>query len=244
MTNSDPFATDNGGTATDPFADKLSEIKNADGQPKYKSTEDALAALAHSQQFIETLKSEKTGVETQLQQLQTELEKRASVEDVVNRLVKQPSQEPTPTNDKVVEQGLTEDSVRKMMEQVLNQKTQESQSQKNLTTVVNELTKEYGDNLNSVINTRARELNTTPDQLRELAKTNPTMAMGLLSNQKVTSKDPVKPSLTPSRSAQKLPDLPPKPQRSVMQGGMTNEDLADVWRSVREHTHKKLGVES
>lgn len=71
---------------TDPFADKLQEIRNESGEPKYRDVPTALDALKNSQQFIEQLKQEKRELEEKYNKTQSELERMGAIEEYVEKL--------------------------------------------------------------------------------------------------------------------------------------------------------------
>ena len=87
-----------GNTQTDPFADKLQEIRNENGEPKYKDVETALSALKASQDYIKQLKGENQSWEEKYQSVKEELEKMGSIDDFVNRITpKQEESTPAPS---------------------------------------------------------------------------------------------------------------------------------------------------
>ena len=226
----------------DPFADKLMAIKNENGEPKYKTGEAALEALQASQQFIETLKTEKQGVLTDLEKAKAELAKMGNIDDFVKRIAPNAEPEPTkPTSEK--SQSLSEEEITKLLETALSKREQESRAKANLDSVIVEVSKTHGDKAASVIAQRAKDLQTTPEALRELAKTNPTMALTLLNVK-------VQPSAQPSRSTTIPPihssESNPAPvfEKGVARGGFSNKELVDRWRQVKDFTYKELKVET
>lgn len=233
--------SDTGTPPSNPFVDKLSAIKNENGEPKYKDVEAALEALQHSQQFIETLKQEKAQEAEKAKQLEAELEKRQSVDEAVERLMGKQSQEPA---DQRASSGLDANSVEEMVSNMLSKQRQQEVEANNLTQVVSQLTETYGDKAKEVIGKRAAELNTTPAELETLARTNPSMALDLLSGVKVeglpaTVKTSQMTSTTPKNDLE-----PPKFEKSIISGGMTSSEVVDAWRQVQNYTNKKLGVET
>lgn len=231
---------------TNPFVDKLKHIVNEKGEPKYKSVEDALEALDHSQKFIETLKSEKSETTKRLEEIQAELEKRKSVEDAVAELMGK-QREPNHTDDgktnqKTVE-SLDEERVRKLIEETFQGKTRQEREAQNLNTVVNSLKEAYGDKAKDIIKEKAKELNTTPTELEKLARNNPKMAMSLLGGAVVS------PSSNPSPQTQNTPHTPPKketppPKKGLINGGATSEDLKTEWQLIKEDVYKKYDVQT
>ena len=250
MTNSDMFEDtkqDDTGKTTpvaqnnDPFADKLKAIVNEQGQPKYDSVEKALEALNASQQFIETLKNEKSGVSAELQKAREELAKMGSIEDFVKKLEPaMKTDEPKATTE--VPTGLSEEAIKKLLQQQLEERDQQSQQQKNLDTVINSLSDKHGDKAAEFIRKRANELNTTPEQLKMLAKTNPALVMQALGGDKASNTSPSQSSLnmdTKPRNDLQMPTW----EKGSTRGGLTDRQLADRFREAKAYTNKRLGLE-
>lgn len=238
QTSSDPTPS-----STNPFEDKLKSIVNEKGEPKYKDLDSALDALKHSQEFIPQVLNEKKSVEQQLQELQQELEKRKSVEEVVESLT---GKQNSPQNDegKTTPQGsgLDETKVQEMLENMLNQRTQEQQQAANLQTVVQTLNESYGEQAKEVIRNRAKELNTTPTELEKLARQNPNMALSLLGGGNVNSTAPSKQTQTPPRNPPK--NELPAPKKGLITGGATRQEIMDEWSAVKQGVYSKYGVEN
>lgn len=226
-----------------PFEDKLKAIRNEDGEPKYKDVETALEALAASQQFIETLKTEKRTTEEQLNAMKTELEKMGNIEDFVKRISPN-AQEP----EKKVEtpptvKGLSEEEVRQLLEDSLTQRDKQSKAEQNLNRVVEELSKVHGDKASAYIQMKAKELNTTPAALKELASSNPTMALTLLGSQAKPSSQSSPSSINSPRTAPNTNEAPHW-EKSAARGGLTNSQLMERWRQSKDYTNKRIGLET
>ena len=226
---------------SDPFADKLSAIKNEQGEPKYKDTETALEALSASQQFIERLKAEKAEEQRLRVELETKLTKLGSIDDFVKKL--NPN---TQTNERVEtpqnSAGLSEEKVAELLQKHLAQRDQESQQTKNLSEVTQKLSELYGDKSAALIQQRAKELGTTAAGLRDLAKSNPKMALALLST---PSKAPAP---APSQTSMNLPYTPrednpmPRFEKGTTRGGLSNAELAERFKQSKSYTNKRIGV--
>lgn len=227
-------------SSDNPFTDKLKDIKNENGEPKYKDVGSALEALAHSQQFIETLKTEKQQLEEQYTQSQAELEKRQSVEDVVKSLTTPQTKNDDPA-DPPQSPSLDEEKVRNLINDTLQSQNRQQREETNLSSVIRDLTEKYGEQAKEVIRTRAKELNTTPTELEKLARQNPSMALGLLGGANVNSNAPSTSSVTPPHKQDNKLEMP-KPERSLMRGA-SNDELVDAWRQVQDYTYKKYNVE-
>lgn len=226
-----------------PFSDKLTEIKNENGEQKYKTVESALDALQASQQFIEKLKSENQTISQTLQEREVELSKLGSIDDFVNRIA--PNANPndgTPTS--VPKEGLSEEKVQELMNQAIQQRDQQSVAQDNLKSVVSKLSEVHGDKAAVHIKQRAIDLNTTPAALQELAMSNPAMALSLLSG------DDVKPNSSPSQSTNTPPmsppndNEPPKFEKGVARGGVSNKEVMEMWKRSADYTNKRIGLEN
>ena len=232
-------------TPSDPFVDKLMAIKNENGEPKYKSVEAALEALQASQQFIETLKTEKQGVLTELEKAKAELAKMGNIEDFVQRISpQQKTAEPEPKPTSQGNPGLSEVEISRLLETAIEKREREAAAVNNLQTVIGEVSKLHGDKAAVVIAQRAKELQTTTEALRELAKTNPTMALSLLNVK------PSSPAGKPSQSTTIPPhnptneNQPPVFEKSAARGGLSNKELVERWRQVKDFTYKQLNVEN
>lgn len=223
-----------------PFADQLSKIVNDKGEPKYKDVAQALEALAHAQQFIETLKTEKADLENRFTQTASELEKRASVEEVLARLTGNKANTTAAQDDHPKESGLDENKIRELVLSALNEQNQQSTAQQNLTKVSQTLTQTYGEKVKEVIRNRAQELGTTAKDLEELSKTKPNLVLSLFQDVNVQNTQPsTSTQYTPRTQNQKLE--PPKRERSLMRGA-TSKEVLEALRASKEYTNKRLGV--
>lgn len=225
----------------DIFSDKLKSIVNEDGEQKYKTVEDAIEALKHSQEFIKTLKTEKSEIETKLQSMSGELEKRQSVEDVVNRLMNktqtsEPKSDPTPVD------SLNEEKVIDLVKGVLQENNKTTQQENNLNTVLSNLTEKFGDKAKQVVQTKAKELDMTPDDFKELAKTKPNLVLRLFEGAEVEkTKEPVKSAYTTQTNITPKNEMP-KFEGSLLRG-KSNGELIDAMKQLKNYTNKRLGVE-
>ena len=228
---------------SDPFADKLQEIRNENGEPKYKDVQTALDALKNSQAFIEQLKREKRELEESHAATKSELEKMGTIDDYVNRLKPStPQADPSKTVTPQGDGGLSEEKIAQLLEQQLSARERQNQAATNLNAVVSKLTETHGENASEFIKQRARELSTTPEKLKEMAMDNPTLALTLLGGTKQKPAAPSQSTAYPPRTP--LDDNPmPRWEKSVVHGGLTNKELVEKWKEAKSYTHKRLGVE-
>lgn len=228
---------------TDPLVEKLMQIKNEKGEPKYKDVFVALDALAASQQFIPTLLTEKQQIEQENAELKKRLEEMGNVQDLIQQFSK-PSEPqnipPTNPNAPVV----NEETITKTVQTILESREADRQREQNLKAVIDTVVNAYGDQAGAHINKRATELNISTDQLREMARTSPQVALELLQAKgKTTVVLPSQSSIIPPTS---VPDGNEYPtyERGVARGGMSNKELAERWRASTKFTNKRIGLET
>jgi len=226
---------------TDPFADKLSSIKNEQGLPKYKDVPTALEALAASQQFIETLKQEKAQTSLELETARSELSKLGNIDDFVKK-ISPPAQAQEPSATPQVSTGLSEERVLTLLQQQIEQRDLQSQQNINLAEVTKTLSGVYGEKSSAVIQQKAKELGTTVEALKELSKDNPRMALALLG-------ETPKPPNAPSQTSVNMPHTPqesnpiPVFQKGATRGGFTSKELQSMFNQSKAYTNKRIGVE-
>lgn len=231
-TDGDPVVPQN-----DPFADQLSGIKNENGEQKYKDVGTALKALQDSQQFIRQLKEEKALAESKLEQASSELAKMGSIDDFVKKI--SPDSKPSTHSEtpKGVE-GLSEEKVAEILDRRMAQQSQRAAEESNLRQVIEALNSVYGDQTPEHIKNKASEYKTTPAALKEMAKTNPQMAMAILGGAAPKSRTPSQSMTIPPM---KTPDDNPAPkwERGIARGGLTNKELVERFRESKAYTNKK-----
>lgn len=215
----------------DLFSDQLSQITDVDGRQKYDDVNKALEALKASQEYIPTLKEEN-------EKLKQELEKRESVEDVVKRL-----QGNQTTEETTKVQSLDEEAVQSLVNNVLSQREAQSVEAQNMLLVTQSLTQKYGEKAKEVISSKANELGTTPNDLKEMARKQPKVFLALFGQS--TSGVSTNPTTSSTQSTiSKEQSLKPEtPKKSVLAGART-EDLVSEWRKDRDYIYKEFNIES
>ena len=160
---------------SDKLHDLLSQIKNENGEPKYKSVEDALVGLAHAQSFIQTLRTEKSQVEQERDSLKTTAEKVSELEKYVKELTERSASQNT-----TVPQGLSEEAVARLVENTLTKQQQEKIAKDNLASVVSAVAKEFGDKAEEVFYSKAQEIGLSRAEINALAARTPQAALKLI----------------------------------------------------------------
>lgn len=215
--------------------DLLMSIKNDQGEPKYKTIEDALKALANSQAFIPKLLDEKRTVEEELQSLREKAGKIDSIEEVVRKLTEaQPKPVETPPAG-----GLSAEAVAELVKKTLEQSSLETQAKKNFSEVQTVLKSKFGEKVKEAVAAKAAELGTSPEKLGELAAQSPSMVLALFNTQKPTSTPtPTGGYSFPSTvKSYEVPD----PGKSMLLGATSRDQKAHMLEHKRA-VYEKLGV--
>lgn len=219
----------------DVFVEKLMAITDSEGRPKYDSIEKALDALAHSQAHIKQLEAEQTLNREALAQAKT-------FEDIVKKLGNgNVTEQEKPPVETPPSGGLSEEQAAELVRKIINGEKQTDAALKNLTKVNDTLISKFGDKTREVVATKAKELGTTPQQLKELSASNPEMVLALFGG---TSGSP---SATISSvnlgSFKPKDDVVSKPAQSLISGpGATDKKRAEYMAQIKANVYKRMGV--
>ncbi len=138
----------------------LKEITNEKGEPKYSSVEDALKALKASQEHISTLESENKMYKEKQQS-------NKAVEDILAQL------DSTNNNTDDNQEGFSMEDIQKVVEGVIESKEASAAAQRNLSTVKENLTNQYGEKAQEVYANKAKDLGLSVEMLDHLATISP-----------------------------------------------------------------------
>ena len=143
-------------------------------------------------------------------------------------------EQPSPVNN-----GVDAEAVAKLIQDQFSQREAQTVAKQNMDQVANALTSKYGDKAQEVINSKARELGTTPEALGNLASQNPNMVLAYFNSgsppQSVTSPGNISP-LAPEPE----PELE-RPSRSLLTGARSKDQM-DYMAKIRERVYKRHGV--
>lgn len=166
---------DNTNPVVDPNKDYLEELVG-EGKP-YKDQTALARALMEKEAFIQTLKREKEGVLSDLEERTRELKARTQLEEIVDK-INSPSSTQQSTENNQNRQSASDpavsvdDIVRKVTENISVQRKTE-QEEVNFKAVVNRLTEEFGDSFPNKLDQLSKDLGVGKDFLNSVAKTNP-----------------------------------------------------------------------
>lgn len=230
--------------ASDNVADLLSQIKNEKGEQKYKTLEDALVGLQHSQSFIQTLRKEKQQVEEEVSSLRPVAEKVTELERVVLQLT-QPNNAPAPTPAPAI----SEESIAQLVEQTLSKKQQAEVAKANIQAVSVAVQKEFGEQAEQVFYSKAEELGLSRAEVNQLAARTPQAVLKMLG---ITEVKQV-PNAVPTRTSINTASLEPAKNTFIgrnstrLEVGATAHELAQesvaARKMVEELNEKGMSID-
>lgn len=240
-----PNSTTTNPDTTNLFSDKLKEIVNDQGQPKYKDVNAALEALKASQEHIKRLETEAREREAETSKIREAAVKAEALEEIVNRLTNGNSQTKTnvetPTNA-----GMSEDQIVATLEKILSTRDKQQVAQSNLDKVQNALLAKFGEQTRETVALKAKELGMTSQELGALSSTNPQIVLNLFG---LNSAPNTTPSPTTSSVNTQL-NPPPKneglkrPEQSLLSGvGATDKNRKEMMKKIKEEVYKQYDVQ-
>jgi len=168
--------TPNGGSP-DQLVTLLAQIKNDRGEQKYKSVEDALNALKHSQDYIPQLSDKLRQQEQELAEAKAAAAKIAQLEQTLLQLTQNNT---PPAATPPVPAGLSKEEIAELVSNTLTAKQTEAVAKENLSKVVSTLTQSFGDKAEEVFYGKAKELGMSVTEINSLAAKSPVAAFKLL----------------------------------------------------------------
>lgn len=224
--------------APEVFADLLKDIRNERGEQKYDSVPKALQGLAHAQNFIPQLQTSIQQKDEEIRQLREQLAKASTVEDVVSRLT---AQQTRVEDNQPAASGLDEQAVLGLVQNYLSQTKAQESAQGNILKVQEALTSKFGDKAAEVLETKARELGTTRQELGKLASQNPQLVLALFGTQVPQGVKPTTGSVTIPASYKPPVQELTRPEKSLLSGA-TSRDQAEFMRKIKERVYAKYDV--
>lgn len=218
--------------SNDPLATLLADIKNADGQPKYKDVNTALAALKASQEFIPSLQSQLEAEKARNAELAATAAKAAELERLVESLTKQPPQS-TPASQT---QEVKPVDIRAEVQAVLAAQQQAEVAKKNTDSVVAKVAQAFGAEAEKKFYEKAQEAGLSVAEINALAAKSPKAVFTLLG----ITDTPQRPSNThaPTGSSINTSGFTPSPEsligknkQPVLIGATTQQVVDEVRRA-------------
>lgn len=181
-------------------ADLLSLIRNENGEQKYKTVKDAIIGLQHAQNFIQTLKTEKSQMEQEVSSLRPVAEKVTELEKVVLQLTQKPNEPATTGN------SLSEESIAQLVEQTLTKKQQEEVAKKNIQLVSEQVKGAFGEKAEEIFYSKAQEIGLSRAEMNALAARTPMAALKLIGITETKNIQNTTPSVSSINTAQLTPN--------------------------------------
>jgi len=189
--------TDDNQNQVTPDNQSLFSDDNQDkGEPSF-SQEDISKILkqnANAQEHIKNLETETAQFRSQIRELQEELQKAKSIDDLLDGL-QQPNDTPGTTSPQIDETQL----LNKLKEEVfrdLSAAQQQALEEQNAAEAVRAAQEKFGDGYKSYVQQRAQELDLSLEQIENYARTSPKVFMELLGTPKGQTPSPTTGSLS------------------------------------------------
>lgn len=205
------------------FAEYVGEGK------KYKTVEDALASIAHSQNHISDLEKETA-------ELRAELQGRKTASELIEEFKSSKPSVATTT------ETVDPDTIAKLVEQVVSKKEAEKSALSNLKSVVESFKSVFGTDAEANYNKLAAENGMSVAQFNQLASQAPAMILKLAG----LSKTPAFPAQPGKIASDVNTTTIPSNTTTEMNAKVANfsktADVVDAWKRSGEITRKKLGL--
>lgn len=196
---------------------------------KYASIDEVYKAFPHSQQHIETLNSK-------VRQLEEELNKRKSAEEVLNDIRSRETAQQKPTSEGVeVNKDVLSEVVAR---ELASQKAREA-AQANLETFKQEFTKSFGDKAEEAYAKLSQDTGLSYQELNAMATKSPKALLKLAGVNEKASKSTT--SIESSINTQSLFNNPPTEEITARVSPYANsKELADGWNRAKLKVQRNL----
>lgn len=215
----------------------LASIKNRDGSQKYATVEAALKGTASAQDHISTLETQNGALRSQVDQI-------GSLEEAINRLA------PTNTNPaenkppEVTPSVASDVNVAKTVEDILNKREAEKAQDDNIQSLSTELVNRFGsaEKATGAIERKAQELGCTVDSIKNLASTNPQMALALFGQKTTESHKPAQNNLN-INAIESITQTTPEgsgDKKGLLYSGATGSEISSHYKDCKAAVMERL----
>lgn len=221
-----PAGTGGSANSNEQLVTLLSAIKNERGEQKYKTVEDALNALKHSQEYIPTLKQQQEDMQRKLQEAMEKANKVETLESTLQQLIQKSTESATSTTTPA---GLTEEQIAKIVESQLSRAAQAEIAKKNTTEVATTIKAKFGEKAEEVFYSKAEELGFTKEEINILASRTPKAVLKLLGVESNVTINSITNTSSVNTAGFNLPQdsFIGKPKKSVLLGASTMEVMQE-----------------
>ena len=170
--------------SNDQYMSLLGEIKNEKGEQKYKTIEEALKALQHSQEYIPSLHKKLDSLQEEKNSLEKNYDRVLGIEEKLNLLLNRDN-----TDDNSVDKNVDDsnqdksfdiDQIENIIERRLLQREQRTKEENNIKKVSDTLATLYQKDAYKVISDKATELGMSVDDIKTLAAKSPNAVFKML----------------------------------------------------------------
>lgn len=238
----DVFTTPSPASNSSGVEDLLAQIKNENGEQKYKNLEDAIKGLKASQEFIPQILTEKRQMEEELTRLREVANKQESIDEVLAKLKTAGQNEENTSGQKTPPQdGLKEDAVLDLVNKALASREAERIAADNITKVNNTLKQKFGEKASEVVANKAAELGLTPEDIKTLSAKSADAVLKLFGESSPSKPQPTTSSINlpytqkPSSHVSQLPPL-------KFSQGVSNRELREHISAHKKDVYARLGV--
>ena len=210
--------------------DLLATIVNENGEPKYKSTEEALKGAAAAQDHIKNLESELA-----------KLRDKGNASDKLDELIDVVKQSKgSGKGDEENTSTLKPEDVLGIVKDYISDSKAAESRESNINTVVNTFKTRYGKDASEKLYGKAEDLGFSKEEINRMIASNPNAALKVLGEDKVKEKsaDPVAgKGGVATANFQGKPEAKP----TTIMGSSSSAELTDAWRASQRKTLERLG---
>ena len=182
-------------TPSSAFDTILADIRNPNGEQKYRSVQDALYALRHSQEYIPTIKNEVAQKDQEINELRNKLKEVDTLRETVEALTRNQELKTTPSNP------IDEETIANLVGNQITAIERTRTAQANQRDVVESLSAKYGDKAKDVFYEKANQLGLAPEDIEALAARSPQAVKSLFNigdaTPKSATKSPIQSTTSP-----------------------------------------------
>ena len=209
----------------------LASIVNDNGEQKYKTTEEALKASAHAQDYIKQLETENA-----------EYKEKGNPSEKLDELLAAVKQSKG-SGEGEDPAAMKPEDVLTIVEKYISGNKATETKQTNIDTVVTVFKDRYGKDASKELYEKANDLGFAPEEINRMIASNPNAALKVLG---VTPKDkPTIDTVLPNGQigASQFQGTPDQAPTSIM-GSTKSSDLTDAWKATQKRTFERLGIET
>ena len=222
----------------DIWVEKLMTITRPDGTPKYETVEDALDAIKFQNEHIARIEQENAALAEKAKENET-------LQETIKRLggnMNANEKPAIPAANGGQDAEAAEELVKKILNQTLTERDQVTQAVNNIKQVQDTLIAKFGpEKTRELVASKAKELGTSPEQLKQLSATNPKLVLELFAK----TSNPTTPNVGSIKSLFTPPadDEIKRPEKSLISGrGATTQNQVDFMKKIRDKVYKENGI--